>query len=123
MKVQSYHLDIRHVLSLINDLQHVSHVNTELVLGQTGCNICMGMGTYIGIQAKSYTCNLAFSCCQFVDDFQFRNAFHIKAKDVVVQSKVYLPITFAYTGKNDFRTGKTCFDRCFYLTTTYAVCT
>ena len=68
MEVQTYHLDVCHLRSLLDDLQHVAHVDAELILSQTRSDVSMGMGTHVGVQAEGHTSNLTFLGSQLVDD-------------------------------------------------------
>ena len=66
----------------------------------------MGMGTNVGIQTESHASYLILSCCQFVDNFQFRNALNVETEDVVVQSEIDFPIALADAGIDDLAAGK-----------------
>ena len=109
MEMQTYHLDVSHVLGFFNDFQHVAHVNTELVLSQTCGDVGMGMSSHIGVQSESHASHLPFSSCQFVNNLKLWNTLNIETEDVVVQSKVNLPVALANASINYFRAGETSF--------------
>ena len=123
VEVQADHFDVLHLRGFLNDFQHVLHVDAKLILCQTSSDISMRMSAYIGIQTESHTSHLALGSSQFVDDLQFRDALHVEAEDVVVQSEVNLPVALADTGINNLLVGEPSLDAGFYLATTDAVST
>ena len=97
MEVQTHDLDVLHRFCLFNDTQHVVHGNTELVLCQSGGDVCMGVSTHIGIQSEGHTGHLSFLGRQLIDDLQFGDALHVETEDIMIQTDIDLPITFTHT--------------------------
>ena len=81
----------------------------------------MSVGTHIRIDAECHTSLFPFFSGKFVYDFKFSEAFYIKAKNIVVETEIYLPVAFSYPGINDARWFETSFYGSFYLSTAYAV--
>ena len=123
MEVQSHHLDVCHVAGFLYHLQHVAHVDAELVLCQSCRDVGMRVGSYVGVQPECHTGGLALFCCQLIDNLQFGDALHIEAEDVVVQSEIDFPVCLAYTGIDYLAAGEPCPQGCFYLASADAVCT
>ena len=98
VEVQAYHFDVAHVGCLFDDLQHVAHVDAELVLSQSRGDVGVCMCTHVGIQAKGHTGSLALGSRQGVDDFLLGNALYVEAEDVLIQTKVDFPVRLAYAG-------------------------
>ena len=108
MKADKLH--VLHAQSHVDHLIHIVHADAEFVFGQPGSDIGMGMRTDIGVDAESNVGYFALGSGQFVDDFQFRNRLDVETENIVIESQVDLPISFAYTGKDDLPGRKTGFD-------------
>ena len=110
MEVQAYKFYVLHLLGLANHLYHIAHSDAELVLGQSGGDVSVGVGTHIGIQTESHASHLALLGCQLVDNLELGDALYVKTEDVVVQSKFDFPIALTYTSINDFLLREACLD-------------
>ena len=110
VEVQTQELDVLHLESLLNHALHIAHGDTKLVLSQACCNVGMGMGADIRIDAETNLRNLILFFSQFVDDFQLRNTLYIEAEDAFLQSEVDFPIAFAYTSVNNLAGWESGFD-------------
>ena len=75
----------------------------------------------IRIQSERHTCHLSFGGCQFIDNLQFWNTLHVETENIMLKTKVDLPVTLTNAGINDLVTGESCLDGGFYLTATHAV--
>ena len=94
MKVESYELDVLHLAGRCNYGIHVAHCDAEFVFGKSGCYVCMGVGTHVRIDPKTYSGLISFLPCQLIDNLQFTFTLCIKAENVLFQSEINLPITF-----------------------------
>ena len=121
MEVQTYELYVSKLFGLADYRNHIAHGDTKLVLGQSGGDVGVRVGSHVGVQAEGHAGRLSLGSCQLVDDLQLRNALYVEAEDVVVESEVNLPITLAYAGEDDFRAGEACLHTGFYLAAAYAV--
>ena len=101
VEMQSHHLHMLQLGGMLDNGNHIAHGDAELVLGQSRCNVGVGVSTDIGIQPERHAGHFAFCLRQLVDDLQLRNTLNVKAENVAVESEVYLPVAFANTGKND----------------------
>ena len=103
VEVQS---DERHVLQrrgLLDDAVHVFQGDAELVFGQPRGDVGMGVGPDVGVDAEGHAGRGALAGRQFVDDFQFGNALHVEAEDVLVQREVDFPVALAHACKHRLR--------------------
>ena len=101
MEMQSDELDVFHLLRHVYHMVHIFHTDTELVFRQSGSDVGMRMRAYIGVDTESNIGYLAFGCGQFVDNFQFGYGLYIKAEDIIIQSKIYLPVCLTHSGKHN----------------------
>ena len=81
----------------------------------------MCMCPYVRIQTERHACHFPFGACQFVNHFQFRDALHIKAEDVVVESEIDLPVGLAHTCIDNLACGEACLDGSLNLATADAI--
>ena len=123
MKVKSDNFNIRHRLSLINNLVHVLHGNSELVLGKSGSNVGMCVRADIRIDTERYTSLLAVLLCKFVNHLKLGYRLYIEAGDIVLKSEFYLPIALAYSSIYYAVGRKASLKSCLYLAATHTICT
>ena len=123
VEVQSHHLNVGHLTGFLYDLQHVAHVDTELVLCQSCRDVGMRVGSHVGVQPECHAGGFAFLRSQLIDNLQFGYALHIEAEDVVIQSEIDFPVSLTYTGIDNLVAGEPCPQGCFYLASTDAVST
>ena len=64
---------------------------------------------------------LAFGCGQFVDNFQFGYGLYIKAEDIIIQSKIYLPVCLTHSSKHNLVGWETSLDCRTDFTATHTV--
>ena len=113
-----------HILQLVGQRYHhfhILHCNAEFILGQPCGDIGMGVSPYVRIYAKAHLCHFLHSGGYFIDDFQFRNAFHIEVLNASLQPQFYLPIAFSHTRENNFGCRESGIQTSLDFTTTYAV--
>ena len=121
MKVQTYNVDILHCVGTFYHFLHVLHGDAELVLGESGCDVCMSMSANIRVDAEGYIGGLARSNSQLLYNLQFGNRLHVEAGDAFLQSEVNLPVALAYAGIHHLVSRKACFDSRLYFAATHAV--
>ena len=119
--MKSYKFHIIHLQCTVDDIVHIVHADTELVFCKTCCDVGVSMCTYIRIDTESHSCNFAFGCCKFVDDFKFRNRFYIEAENIVVQSEINFPVCFTYSCIYYLAWRKSSFDSRFDFSAAYTV--
>ena len=121
MEMQPNEADVLQPFGLGYNTQHISHGNSEFVLSQPCRDIRMSMSANIRVQTEGYTCRLTFLCSQIVDDFQLRDTLNVEAEDIVIQSKVNLPVALTYAGKDNLRCRKACLHGSINLSATHTV--
>ena len=121
VEVKAREAHVLHCRSGLDGALHVAHGDAELVLGQPGCYLGMGVGTHVGVDAEAHLSHFSLGCGKLVDYFQLGCAFHVEAEDVLVETEVYLPVALAHTGIDNLRGGKTGFDAGLYLAAAHAV--
>ena len=119
--MESYELHICHLRCFVDYSEHISHCDAELVLCQARSDVSVCMRTHIGVQTEGDTGHLSFLSCQFVDNLQLGYALNIKTEDIIIESEIDFPISFANTGIYNLRSGETSLDRGFYLATAHTV--
>ena len=103
VEVQAHELDVLHLLSHADDVEHVAHRDAELVLGQSGGDVGMRVSTHVGIDAQADARHLSLRGGQLVDDLQLGDALHVEAEDVGVEAEVDFPIALAHAGVDNLR--------------------
>ena len=121
MEVQAHKADMFHGRSPVDDPMHFVHADTEFVLRQARSDMGMRMHSHVRIDTQCHTCDLVFRSCQFVDDFQFRNRFHVEAEDAVIESRIYFPVGFSHAGEDDFIRFEAGLQGRAYLASAYAI--
>ena len=121
MEMQPNEFDVLQPFSLGNDSQHVVHVNTELVFCESCGNVGMCMGSHVRIQTEGDACHLPLVGCQFVDDFQFRDALYVETEDIVINAEIDFPVALAHTSEDNLRDREPSLDRGLDLTATHTV--
>src|SRR5574344_729127 len=119
--MQSDHLDVCQLTGMPDNGKHVAHGNAKLVLRQPCSNVGMGVRSHIRIQAEGYASRLSLSGGKFVDNFQFRNAFYVEAKNVPIQAQINFPVAFSHTGIHNLIAGEPYTQAGLDLTTADAV--
>lgn len=92
VEVQTYEFYVLHLCGFLDGRKHVAHCYTELVLSQSCGNLGIRVCTYVWIYAEAHPCYLTFLLCQLIDNLKLGDTFHIEAENVLVESKVYLPV-------------------------------
>ena len=118
VEMQANKLDILHLSSLSDGWLHVTHGYTELVLGESGCYLCVGMRAYIRIDAEADTGYFILLFGKFVDYFEFSNTFNVKAEYVLIEPKVYFPISLTDSGIDYLLGREACFKATLYFSST-----
>ena len=98
MEMQPDEIDVRELRGMKNHLLHVSHRDSELVLGIAGGDVRVRMGTDVGIDAESHVGGSAASFRQSADYLQFRQTLHIETAYTEIETEIYLPVAFADSG-------------------------
>ena len=121
MEMKPDELDVFHLLRHVYHMVHIFHTDTELIFRQSGSDVGMRMRAYIGVDTESNIGYLAFGCGQFVDNFQFGYGLYIKAEDIIIQSKIYLPVCLTHSGKHNLVGWETSLDCRTDFTATHTV--
>ena len=119
--MQTKELYVAKFLSLTYSKFHILHCNTELILCQSCCDICMGMRSHIRIYAETYSCHLILGSCKLVDDTKFFERLYIETENARIETKVYLPICLTYTSINYLASIETSLKSLLYLSTTHGI--
>ena len=103
VEVEPDNLDVLQLAGVLNDGHHVAHGDAELILGQSGGDVGVGVGTYVGVQSEGHAGHLALGGSQLVDDLELGDALDVEAEDVAVEPDVDFPVGLADAGEDNLR--------------------
>ena len=84
--MQSAQVDVWQGQGVSDDLVENFDADAEFVVGGAGGDVFVGVGVDVGVDPESDVRLLAYLAGQLVDDIEFRDGFHIKAPDAVLDT-------------------------------------
>ena len=121
MEVESRELDGGHGGGKPYNVQHIFLGDTELVLGQSRGDVCVGVCIDVGVDAEAHARAYIKRGGKFVDDIQFRRAFHVEHGDAGLQGDADFPVCLSDAREDNLRSGKTGVQGRFNLAAAHAV--
>ena len=101
VKMQADILYSGQLLGPTDGRQSIFPGNAKLVFVQARSDFCMGVSVYVGVNPESNARLCPKGNGQFVDNLQFRQAFHVEAVNARFESQYNLPVRFAHPGKDN----------------------
>ena len=86
VEMQSAQVDVWQGQGVSDDLVQGLDADAEFVVGSAGGDVLVGVGVDVGVDPEGDARLLAHLAGQLVDDFEFRDGFHIKAPDTVLDT-------------------------------------
>ena len=96
MEMQSPQADVFKCQCVIDNLLKRLKADAEFVVGGAGGDVFVGVGIDVGVDPEGDVGLLAHFTGKLVDDFQFRDGFHVKTPDSLFDAEPDFPIGFSH---------------------------